>query len=181
MLRTNHIWYIHFIKEIVILFITTWKRSLRRLCFYRCLSVHMGGHALLLGGHAWLPEGGMCVVVVEGWGHACFFGGACMGGACVVFLGGIHVFWGGMHGFFRGACMVFWGGVCGFLGGCACFFWGNMHGFLGERAWFFRGVHRIQWDTVNEWVVRILLECILVYLWIKAIFCVVIKPMTVHG
>ena len=69
----------------VFLVFTARKRSLRRLCFYRCLSVHRGGggmrgcswggmhgcsggcvwllwgeHAwLLLGGHAWLLPGSM--------------------------------------------------------------------------------------------------------------------------
>ena len=55
--------------------ITAHKRSLRRLCFYRCLSVHRGGMRgcsggacvvargacmVALGGHAWLLWGGMC-------------------------------------------------------------------------------------------------------------------------
>ena len=43
---------------------TARKRSLRRLCFYRCLSVHMGGvHGFF--------RGGPCVVFQGG--HACFF------------------------------------------------------------------------------------------------------------
>ena len=42
--------------------ITARKRSLRRLCFYRCLSVHRGwGHAWWGGGCAW--QGG-----VHDWG-----------------------------------------------------------------------------------------------------------------
>ena len=41
---------------------TARKRSLRRLCFYRCLSVHMGGvHGFFRGGHAWFFRGGMRV------------------------------------------------------------------------------------------------------------------------
>ena len=48
------------------------KRSLRRLCFYKCLSVHRGGRAWLLpGGHAWLLQWGCVVAPGEG--------------ACVVF------------------------------------------------------------------------------------------------
>ena len=82
------------------------------------------------------------------------------GGACVVLFGRV--------------CMVLFGeGMCGFIsGGCAWFY-------LGGHAWFnsgevcvvlFRGgvrgffsFFRIQWDTVNERAVRILLECILVF------------------
>ena len=46
---------------------TARKRSLRRLCFYRCLSVHRGacmvalgsgGCVVALGGHVWLLLGG---------------------------------------------------------------------------------------------------------------------------
>ena len=66
---------------------TAHKQSLRRLCFYRCLSVHNGGRA--------------CVVA--------------LGGACMVFSSGAcMVFSGGMHGFFRGAWMVFQGGCVGY-------------------------------------------------------------------
>ena len=82
---------------------TARKRSLRRLCFYRCLSVHMEG-------------GGMR---------------GCSGG-CMVAPG-----WGGM-------------GVWLLRGGCA---W-----LLGGHAW---DTTRYG-DTINERVVRILLECILV-------------------
>ena len=81
--------------------ITARKRSLRRLCFYRCLSVHTGGGAcvVLFGGCAWFYLGGMhgfiwgCVVLFRG-AYVVFFGGACM-----VFPG--------VHGFSGGACMVF--------------------------------------------------------------------------
>ena len=81
-------------------------------------------------------EGGACMVAP---------GGACVvlfGGACMVLFGGAHVwFYFGEHAWFYS------GGMCGFIqGGCACFFQ------------FFR----IQWDTVNERAVHILLECILV-------------------
>ena len=76
--------------------ITASKRSLRRLCFYRCLSVHRGGVCMVApggvrgcswggmcgcswggmrgcsrrGGHVWLLPGGACVVAR---------GGACVG------------------------------------------------------------------------------------------------------
>ena len=66
--------------------ITARKRSLRRLYFYRCLSV----------------QGGM-----RGWGRVCVWLGACMAGG--------HAWLGGMHGWgacvARGACMA--GGVWG--------------------------------------------------------------------
>ena len=51
----------------------------------------------------------------------------------------------------QGACMVrehAWQGACVVVGG--------MHGRGACMPW------QIPWDTVNEWVVRILLECILV-------------------
>ena len=110
-------------------FITARKRSLRRLCFYRCLSVHRGG--------------------VRG----------CSRGVCIVAPGG------GMHGCSRRACMVA-------PGGRALLLRGGLHGSpggacvvaRGGRAWFFR------WDTVNERAVRILLECILVYIKVQEDF-----------
>ena len=117
------------------------------------------------------------VSVCPHWGGACvvLFGGVCVvlfGGPCVfLFRGGMHgfiwggcvVLFGGMHGFIRGACVVLFRGACVVLlgghawfysGGHAWFFWGGMRGFFQ----FFR----IQWDTINERAVRILLECILV-------------------
>ena len=123
-------------KEIIwptqIIFITARKRSLRRLCFYTCLSFCPLGGACVVGGHVWQGvclAGGVC-----GGGHAWqgrhAWQGACMAeghawqGACMA---------GGMHG--RGACMV---------GGHAC----------PPRH------HEIR--SVNARVVRILLECILV-------------------
>ena len=66
--------------------ITAHKRSLWRLCFYRCLSVHKGGGSMcgggtacVVGGHAWQGRGvhgrGACVAGVG----ACVAGvGACM-------------------------------------------------------------------------------------------------------
>ena len=80
-----------------IYFITARKRSLRRLCFYRCVSVHRGGACVLPGGACVLPggvwlQGGMC-----GWGCAWLWG------ACMVA--------GGVSGC-REACMVVGGGAC---------------------------------------------------------------------
>ena len=105
-------------------FITARKRILRRLCFYRCLSVHTGGACVVLLGGVWFYLGGCA------WFYSGVRG----------FISGGHVwfFQGGHAWFFRGACMVFSGG----------------------HAWFFQ-FFRIQSDTVNEWAVRILLECIL--------------------
>ena len=145
---------------------TARKRSLRRLCFYRCLSFcPQGGHAWLLGGHAWLLWGvrGCSWGGMHGrsrGGHAWFL----LGGHAWFYSGGCVWFYsGGMHGFIwggRGACMVLFGGLCGFIwGACMVLFRGACVVLFGGRgAWFFR----IQWDTVNERAVRILLECILV-------------------
>ena len=127
--------------------ITARKRSLLRLCFYRCLSVHgggvrgrggmrgCGGHAWLLGlGHAWLwglghaSLRGACIVVA----------GVCVSAGGCTWLWGAYVFVGGMHGG-RGACMV-----------------------AAGHAWWQGGMRGIRRDTVNEQAVRILLECILV-------------------
>ena len=47
--------------------------------------------------------------------------------------------------------------VVGGMRGCR----GGIHGY-GGHVWLLGGVHRIRRDTVNERVVRILLECILV-------------------
>ena len=116
-------------------------------------------------------------------------GGACMvalGGACVVALGGVHGYgcsWGGhawlllggMCGCCRGACvvaprrtcMVAPGRVHGCSGGHACVVApggacvvaaGGHAGLLGGHAWDMTRYG----DTINEWAVRILLECILV-------------------
>ena len=84
-----------------------------------------------------------------------------LGGACVVARGG-------MHGCSRG-------GMCGCLGGCMVS--------LGRCVWLLRGGMRgcfgggREWDTtryadtVNEWAVRILLECILVILEYSPFLC----------
>ena len=87
-------------------------------------------------------KGGEGVHGCSGGGHAWF----CPGGAMHSFV------WGGYTWFFLG-------GMCGFFPGAVWFF-------SGERVWFFQVgacvVRRIRRDTVNEWAVRILLECILV-------------------
>ena len=117
--------------------ITARKRSLRRLCFYRCLSVHREG------GRAWLLPGGACVVAPGGAGGTWLLLGGqwLLQGACVVAPGGV--------------CVVAWGGVHGCSGGCTWLLQGGMHGCswgacvvapgggacmvaLGGHAWFFR-------------------------------------------
>ena len=103
--------------------ITARKRSLRRLCFYRCLSVHTGGR------HAWFYSGGVCVVLFGGcvWiysgGHAWFYSG-----------GHAWFYSGGMHGFIRGACMVLFGGACVVLFGGACMFFFSFFGYSEIRS-----------------------------------------------
>ena len=110
--------------------ITARKRSLRRLCFYRCLSVHRGR------GHAWLLPGG-CIVALEG--------------GCVVAPGGhAWLLWGGVvHGCSEGACVVAPGGCMVAPGGHAWLLLGGMHvcsqgGMCGCSRW---GMHGIQCDT----------------------------------
>ena len=128
------------------LFITARKRSLRRLCFYRCLS--------------FCPGGGACMVAREVSGYfegvgvcGCSGGGVCgcsgghawlLWGACMVALGGHAWLLGGMHGCSQGGCA--W-----LLRGCAWLL-------LGGHVW---DTMRYG-DTINEQAVRILLECILV-------------------
>ena len=167
---------------------TARKRSLRRLCFYRCLSVHGGacmvarggmhgcsggGHAWLLGGcawllpggHAWLLPGGACMVAPGGEGmHGC-------SGGHVGLLGGhAWLLWGGMRGCLGGMCGCSGGGMrgcsqggmCGCLGACVVARGACMVA-PGGCAWFLGGLAWFfPWDTVNEQAVRILLECILV-------------------
>ena len=119
-----------------------------------CDSVHGGGmHGCQGGMHgcwgcAWLL-GGMCGC----WGVCMVAGGACVvAGGCVWLLGACMIagvcVWlpGGMHGE-RGACMA--KGVCVVKGACMA---------KGGHAW---DTTRYG-NTINEWVVRILLECILV-------------------
>ena len=132
-----------------------------------------GGMHAFFGGACVLFSGGMCAFFQGGQvcffrGHVCFFPGGYM-----LFPGGAYFFQGGMHAFFGGHVWFFLGGMRGFFrevcmvfsrGACMVFFWEVMCGFSGGAcmvfsggcAWFFSG------DTVNERVVRILLECILV-------------------
>ena len=135
------------------------KRSLRRLCFYRCLSVHTGGHV-------WFFQGGMCGFLGGAWffwevrgflggrGHTWFFGGYMW-----FFWGCAWFFQGGMHGGDRkldrpplhqpndqSVCVstlsTLRGGMHGFSGGHAWLFPGGMCGFFGGHVWFFwGGVH----------------------------------------
>ena len=161
-----------------LLIFTARKRSLRRLCFYRCLSVHGGGHA-------WLLAGGVCVVAPRGacmvapggvrgcsWGdmHGCSQGGmhGCSQGEHVWLLWGACVVAPGGHAWLLwGACVVAPGGHAWLLpGGHAWLLLGG-HAWLllGGHAWLLWGGHVwfFRWDTVNERAVRILLECILVF------------------
>ena len=127
-------------------YFTARKRSLRRLCFYRCLSVHTGGGVhgfiwgacvVLFGGCAWFYLGGMRGFILGGMRG--FIWGACVvlfGGACVVLFGGCVWFYsGGMCGFIRGGMHGFIrGGMRGFIqGGPVWFYSGGVHGFLFFR------------------------------------------------
>ena len=137
---------------------TAHKRSLRRLCFYRCLSVHGGACMVALRGVCVVAPGGMhgCsrgahVVAPRGgmrgcsWGEGdmcgCSHGGVhgCPVGACMVApRGHAWLLWGrgGMHGCSWGACVVApggcaWlllGGMYGCSQGCVC-------GCSGGHAW----------------------------------------------
>ena len=80
-------------------FITARKRSLGRLCFYRCLSIHSG--ACMVGGHVWQGHAWQ-----GGWG--CAWQGACMAEGGYVWQGECMAE-GGMHD--REACVV--GGMHG--------------------------------------------------------------------
>ena len=81
--------------------ITARKQSLRRLCFYRCLSVHRGGmHGC---------SRGACMVAPGG------------GGACMVCSGGpAWLLWGVMHGCSGGHAWLLWEGHAWLLRGGAC-------------------------------------------------------------
>ena len=125
------------------------------------MSKFFGGHAWLLpGGCAWLLVGGhVWLLWVGAWllleGGMC----GCSGGwACVVAWGVCMVAWG--HAWLLpGGVWLLWGGMHGCLGGCVVV--------LGGHAWLLLGG---AWDTtrygdtINDRVVRILLECILVSL-----------------
>ena len=109
--------------------------------------------------------------------HGCSWGGmhGCCRGGCGCSPGG------GMRGFIWGGHVWFYSGghAWFYSGGHAWFYSGGMRGFIRGHAWFYSGgacmvlfrggmrgffsFFRIQWDTVNERAVRILLECNLVY------------------
>ena len=75
--------------------ITARKHSLRRLCFYTCLSVILftdGGGVRGRGWHAWQ---GACMV----GGGMCGSGGCVAGGVC---MAGGHAWWGGVRGRYYG-------------------------------------------------------------------------------
>ena len=123
--------------------ITARKRSLRRLCFYRCVSVH-GGHAWLGGVHGrgacmagGMHGGGMHSRGVHGRGR-CAWQGACVAGSGACVAGG-HVWQEGMHGrgmHGGGNCMA--GAMHG--GGYVwqgCAWWGGMHEYTIELSIFF--------------------------------------------
>ena len=137
---------------------------------------HGGVCVVLSGGHAWFYYGGGMHGFIPGGVHG-FIRGCVRGfiqGACVVLLGGI------MRGFIWGACMILFGGHAWFyLGGMHGFIWGACVVLFRGRAWFFQ-FFRIQWDTVNEQAVRILLECILVQIWIQIPIQMVSRMVTVH-
>ena len=113
------------------------------------------------------PGRGVCMVAPRGcawllWGGMC----GCSRGACMVApQGGRGCAWlllGGMRGCSGGACVVAprgWACVVA-LGGCARLLRGACVVALGGCAWDMTRYG----DTVNERAVRILLECILVYM-----------------
>ena len=97
----------------------------------------------------------------------CPQGGACMvsRGTHVWLLGG-HVWLPGRHAWLPGGMCGCWGhawlqgGMHGCWGGGMCGCWGAC--IVGDGVCMVvGGRHRIRQDTVNEWAVRILLECIL--------------------
>ena len=111
-----------------------------------------GGGACVAGGCAW--HGVYMAGAMHGR-RACMAGGMCGEGACMV---------GGVCG--RGACMAYgqWAGGTHPTGMHSCFL-------------FFWGGHA--WHTVNEWVVHILLECILVssFFWGGGVTCHSLKTI----
>ena len=123
----------------MLLLITARKRSLRRLCFYRCLSVRggmpgcwggvcgCGGLCVLLGGCAWLP-GDVC---------GCW-------GACLVARGHAWLL-GGVHGCWGVVCMVA-GGWCAWLPG-ACVIARGHAWLLGGICYLFEGIMWLQGEA----------------------------------
>ena len=94
-------------------------------------------------------------------------------GVCVVAAGGRGHAWLLLRGHVwllrGGACVVALGGCAWLLGGACVVAPGGMHGYsqVGACVVALQGIHA--WDmtryrdTINEWAVRILLECILVF------------------
>ena len=135
---------------------TARKQSLRRLCFYRCLSVHRGnawqGGVHGRKGCAWrgmfvaeggMHDGGACVAGGHAWqGHAwqgvCMVGEHAWQGVCMA--GGGHAWQGGgIHG--RGAC------VAGAMHGRGCAWRGR----AWQVHWFDSEVHfctECPWNNV---------------------------------
>ena len=109
--------------------------------------VALGGACVVaMGGHAWLLRG-----------DGVMGGVVALGG--VVAPGGMHgCSRGGMHGCCQGACMVAPGGMHGCCWGVCMLAAGGMHGCSGGGSW---DMTRYR-DMINEWAVRILLECILI-------------------
>ena len=68
-----------------------------------------GGACVVAGGVRGC-SGGAYMVLFRG--HAWFYSGACIRGACVVLFGGCMVLFGGCVWFYLGACVVLFGGVC---------------------------------------------------------------------
>ena len=112
--------------------ITARKRSLRRLCFYTCLSfiLFTGGTYVVALGACVVAQGASVVApggvwLLWGVGRAWLLRGACMvdlgGGGQHGCLGGVWLLWGG-------ACMVDpgGGGVCGCSGG-VCMGYDEIH------------------------------------------------------
>ena len=134
---------------------TARKRSLRRLCFYRCLSVHRGC--------VWHVVGGM-----HGRRRGMHGRGACMTGG--------HAWQGGMHGrewvcVWQGVCMS-GSGVCGW--GCAwlggwCAWQGAWGACMAGGVW--RGGMRATADTMGygQWAGGMhptgMHSCLLLYLY----------------
>ena len=139
-----------------------------------CYSVHNRPHGYSFTAHPCYgttnmhPSGMLsCYCLQQSWGKVIF------SQASVILSTGGHGF--GRYAWLQGACMVAgWacmvvGGLCGCRGGVhscgghawlwgACVVVGSMHG-VGGACVVAGGIRR---DTVNEWAVRILLECILV-------------------
>ena len=108
---------------------------------HACHSVHMGGMRGCLGG-----QGVSCMVAPGGHAWLLLGGHAWLlrGGACVVALRGVWLLRGRHAWLLCGGAWLLWG-ACVVAPG-------------GECAWDMTRYG----DTVNEWAVRILLECILV-------------------